>query len=387
MALSIPPSSQRISGLRRPDLKRNGVSEDRRNNPSQDSSFCHWDTQSTCIPMFPAFRYISRKLAQRKLYIALIVTDYGQCIMPAWPIPRSSQTVLTKVVRKACEKFHFGSSWMTALGATSGKRGSIDFFDINRFDPYLIHRSLIQNEVIFGGDGLTLLSVDHIYTFKHFLGVLSSISWVPLSRMACLASCIELLRRINIVYTGRKPLQGYFLRVYTEVKINQATLEEVCAAYTSKYGKTENLEIKREAENGEDFSQKTSIRNTQSPTIAVQHDLGPELDGIPINYTLPKFISDIDSRLSSPWGSDTYYLEERFPIVTYPRIKGLSGVPNSSPQTPPTPNSLHTRNALCSQCRANITSTRSLDAPKDTTTILGSEWESFREIGLGLYTE
>ncbi|MCJ1346213.1 hypothetical protein MMC31_004428, partial [Peltigera leucophlebia] len=237
---------------------------------SQGSPFHHWDTQATFIPMFPALRYISRKLIARKLYIALIVTDYGQNIMPAWPIPRSAQIILTKIVTKACQKFRFGASWMNALASSAGKRGcSKNFFDINRFDPYLIHRSLIQHEVIFGGEGLTLLSVDHIYTFKHFVGVLSRINWVPLSRVVCLTACIELLHRINSVYTGQKPLKGYFLRIYKDIEINVDTLDEICKEYDVKHGSKLNSQAAESPPEDIDASGLNPIPlRTDSPTIA-----------------------------------------------------------------------------------------------------------------------
>lgn len=387
MASLQTPESRQTYGLRRPnESKHIEIPENSsRVVPAQEPPFCHWDTQSSSIPMFPAFRYISHKLAEKNLYIALIVVDYGQGIMPAWSIPRSAQIILTKIVRKACLKFHLGPSWMTALGERSGKRSSKDFFDVNRFDPYLIHRSLIQHEVIFGGEGLTLLSIDHIYTFKHFLGVLSSISWVPLSRVVCLASCIELLHRINTIYTGRKPLRGYFIRVYPDIKVNEATLDEVCTTYNLRHSGSGTPGVPKEGEDGGPVIEENVLPDTESPTV-VRNDIDPGMVGVPIEFELPKFIVDIDSHTSSPWGSDNLSPEDRFPIVTYPRIRSVSDVP-VCPLTASTPYPRHRRDALCSRCRRNMTSNYSSDFAKDTTTILGSEWECFRAVGLGLYTE
>ena len=393
MASSQTPENRRIYGLRRSnESKHIEIPENSscvvptQEPPPQEPPFCHWDTQSTSIPMFPAFHYISRKLAERNLYIALIVVEYGQSIMPALPIPRSAQITLTKVVRKACLKFNVGLSWMTALGERSGKRSTKDFFDVNRFDPYLIHRSLIQHEVIFGGEGLTLLSIDHIYTFKHFLGVLSSVSWVPLSRVVCLASCIELFHRINTIYTGRKPLRGYFLRVYPDIKVNEATLDEVCTTYNLRHGASGTLGVSKEGEDGDHVIKENLLPDTESPTV-VRKDTDSGITGVPIEYELPKFIVDIDSQTSSPWGSNTSSPEDRFPIVTYPRIRSVSDVPVCPLMTASTPYPRHRRDALCSKCRRNMASNHSSDFAKDTTTILGSEWESFRAVGLGLYTE
>lgn len=429
--------------------------------PSGGSPFHHWDTQATFIPMFPALRYISRKLIARKLYIALIVTDYGQNIMPAWPIPRSAQIIFTRIVIKACQKFRFGASWMNALASTAGKRGcSKNFFDINRFDPYLIHRSLIQHEVIFGGEGLTLLSVDHIYTFKHFVGVLSRINWVPLSRVVCLTACIELLHRINSVYTGQKPLKGYFIRIYKDIDINVDTLDEICKEYDAKHGSKLDSQGTESPPKGIDATELYSIPprtdsltvtdevpvpRTKSPTIAIsdfplpphnnkiisnktvvelstQLEIAAELPTHPLSISepppqplpLPKFISDIESPISSASPSSSLFAsfseqQHNCAIVTYPNIKGVSGVPLCSStlspldeltemideqidtNTPPTAADYYLnqgKEVLCSRCRRPLVSCsiQSTGGGRQTTTILGSEWESFRTIGLGVYT-
>lgn len=451
------------------------ISEPNKNvtSPSQDSPFHHWDTQATFIPMFPALRYISRKLIARKLYIALIVTDYGQNIMPAWPIPRSAQITFTRIVIKACQKFRFGASWMNALASTAGKRGSSkNFFDINRFDPYLIHRSLVQHEVIFGSEGLTLLSVDHIYTFKHFVGVLSRINWVPLSRVICLTACIELLHRINSVYTGQKPLKGYFIRTYKDIDINEGTLDEICREYEAKYGSKLDSQAAESPPKDIDAPELNSIPprtdsptvadeapvpRTKSPTIAIsdfplpphniknignktaielstQLEIAAELPSQPLSISepppqplpLPKFISDIESPISSASSSSSSSCcsssslfgsgsgskqQHSCAIVTYPNIKGVSGVPlcsstlspldeltemideqiemNSPPPTTADYYLNQREKVLCSRCRRPLVSCSMQSTAgrgMQTTTILGSEWESFRTIGLGVYT-
>lgn len=417
--------------------------------------------------MFPALRYISRKLIARKLYIALIVTDYGQNIMPAWPIPRSAQITFTKIVIKACQKFRFGASWMNALASAASKRGSSkNFFDINRFDPYLIHRSLIQHEVIFGGEGLTLLSVDHIYTFKHFVGVLSRINWVPLSRVVCLTACIDLLHRINSVYTGQKPLKGYFIRTYKDVDINEGTLDEICREYEAKYGTKLDNQAAESLPKDVDAPELSSIPpRTDSPTVAdevpvlrtknpiiaisdfplpphniknvgdktavelsTQLEIAAELSSHRLSTSepppqplpLPKFISEIESPISSVSSSSSSSFfcsgseqQHSCGIVTYPNIKGVSGVPlcsstlspvdeltemideqiemNKSPSTVADYylNQGEKVKGRCSRCRRSLVSSSMHYTARgefQATTILGSEWESFRTVGLGIYT-
>lgn len=386
-------TSERRLGLFRPN-------EPRSMSPSPDPSsyvsdperlFCHWDMQNACIPMFPAFRYISQKLAQRKLYIPLIVSEYGHSIIPAWPISRSAQMFLIKTVRKACSRFHYSSNWMTTMAENSTKQNGKTIFGTQCADPYLIRRSLIQHEVIYGSEGLTLLAIDHVYTFKHLLGMLAGNNWIRSSRETCLSSCIELLRRINIIYTGHKPLQGYFLRAYSDIPIKKEILDEVYNAYNSKYGDSSLVQAppkgsSQGTKNDSDDSRGVVNPISDSPTFDILNDSFPEAFELAAVMELPKFVAEIDSSSISSWDSDVFGMEDSLAMVTYPKIKSPSPMPALSASSPPLSYNLHRSNAICCRCHTNSTNTQHPGSTKDTTTILSSEWEEFREIGLGLYT-
>jgi hypothetical protein len=354
-----------------------------------------WDMQIKCIPMLPAVRYISRKLAERKLYVALIVSEQGRTVMPAWQIPRATQVVLTKIVRKACSKFRGGLNWMAAMAANSTKENAKEIFDMSSLDPYLIRRSMIQHEVIFSGEGLILLTIDHVYTFKQFVSMLSTITHAPLSRPKCLSSCIELLRRINIIYTGRKPLKGYFLRVYDSIPINPETLKEIFSTYTMKYGDISMLGMIPENTNpGGENVKKQAKPDIESPTFDILNDSFPEaFNSIAYNELpkfvadLPRFVAEIDSSTISSRNSDGFSMAENQATVTYPKISSPSSVPDSSVGVSPNPYPLRRSNALCYRCRTNLASPSSPDPTRNITTIISPEWERFREIGLGLYVE
>ena len=197
--------------------------------PPAPPSF-HWDLRKTCKLMQPAFQYISHKLHQRELSVALIISDHEPYVIPVWPLPRRSQFILAKIVRKACKKFAVQPSWLTALASVPNKYLP-KVFEAYQPDSYIVRRSIVQNEIIFSDEGLTLLSMDNIYTFKQLLCTLSKPDWVENSRDVCLSSCVHLLQRINEVYTDPKLSRGYLARVYKEVEFKLEAFDEVTAAF------------------------------------------------------------------------------------------------------------------------------------------------------------
>lgn len=194
----------------------------------------HWDLQKTCRPMLPAFHYISHKLHKRELSVALIISDHEPYVVPVWPLPRKSQLVLARIVRKAVKKFALQPSWLTAVASISNK-SLPKVFEAFQPDSYIVRRSIVQNDIIFSDEGLTLLSMDNIYIFKQLLCTLSKPDWVADSRDVCLSSCVHLLQRINEVYTDPKLTGGYLARVYREVEFRQDTFEEVTSAFSTNY--------------------------------------------------------------------------------------------------------------------------------------------------------
>ena len=348
-----------------------------------ETFFSQWDMQCNCIPMFPVFRHISNKLAQRKLYVAFITADRGNSIIPAWPVPRPAQIILAKIVRKACAKFHLVPKWMTTMAANTAKQNSEDIFDTDTLDSYLVRRSLVQHEVVFGGDGLMLLSIDHVYTFKRFLNILSKSYLTPRARPSCLDSCVEILRRINKIYTGHKPLQGYFLRVYDEIEIGKEILNEVCSSYREKYGASVTLEVMQDDSDGHGDAPREARSYTPRPSFEIL----PEIVESPLPVELPQFIAEIDSSVTSPWGPDRSSPPPApdAAAVSYPETKptrtpALAELPAGEV---PTSTALCRSNALCHRCREIMTSSTGLT--QDITTILSPEWEQFREVGMGLH--
>lgn len=292
----------------------------------------HWDLHTTCMPMLPAFQYISRKLAKRGLSVHLIISDHDPYAIPVWQLPKTAQLILAKIVRKACSKFNLSPSFLTALASYSSKKDLPRIFDTYRPDSYVVRRSILQNDVIFNGEGLTLLSIDYIYTFKQLLCTLSKKDWLPGARDVCLSSCVYLLHRINQIYTNPKASKGYMTRVYTQTQFQCSAYEEVCSAYTEHFC---TASIKDVTTLEPDFSALADLSldwdSDSSPTAAELPDTSP-----PPAHPSHTFQEDLISPIAAldlstlqTWESpSSTHLEHISPLTyTYPSIPKPSPPP------------------------------------------------------------
>ena len=211
----------------------------------------NWNVRHCCVSMPPIFQYISRKLAQQGFHIALLVTAHTPELLPIWPINHNAQSFLSKVVRKAYKKHMMykkhvmSDSWVNALTSLCEHIEPGLAFEKHREKSYLIHRSLIQHDILFSGDGLTVLSVDRIYTFKSFLEVSSKKHWPLGSVVSWIDSSVQLLHHINSIYTGTKLCKGYLKRVYQQIRLDDTLLDEVCRAYQQAFGEAPLVEMKQ----------------------------------------------------------------------------------------------------------------------------------------------
>ena len=336
----------------------------------------HWDLHTTCMPMLPAFQYISRKLAKRGLSVHLIISDHDPYVVPVWQLPKASQLMLAKIARKACSKFKLSPSFLTALASNSTKKDLPRIFNAYRPDSYIVRRSILQNDVIFNGEGLTLLSIDLIYTFKQLLRTLSKKDWLPCARDVCLSSCVHLLHRINQIYTNPKASKAYMVRVYKEIEFQCSAYEEVCSAHNVNFC---TASIKDVTTLEPDYSAlaDTSLNwdSSCSPTAAELPDTSPP----PAHSSQEDLISPIaalDLSTLQTWESaSSTHLERISPLTyTYPSI------PKPSP--PPLPTNQSDRSDLLSPLSTTLpdpewraTAVRRPLSPKAT-------WQSYSESAL-----
>lgn len=209
---------------------------------SPDAAF---DADALPPSVRPALEYISRKLQQRAMHVTLLV-GRGQPSLPGVPadlmiipitkLSPSAWKVFSKIVEKGAKRYSLGRKWLEALSVHQRHRAVLN--------EYLIQQSLMQNEVLFSDEGLTLLNVDRIYTIKRLLCVLNqaqqnamvSNERSKINEDKCIASCVSLLRKTIMDFQGRPFSLGFFHRVYEYLGVTDQHLIKVARLYKERYG-------------------------------------------------------------------------------------------------------------------------------------------------------
>lgn len=96
---------------------------------------------------------------------------------------------------------------------------------------YVVHRSLLQNQVIFSSEGLTLITVDLCFALKAKMESLSINFFIE-----DLEDAVLILRRLVIVYRGRPLTKGYIGRSYPRMEVSDQTLLRLNAEYEWQFG-------------------------------------------------------------------------------------------------------------------------------------------------------
>ncbi|KAL8387902.1 hypothetical protein RB595_009588 [Gaeumannomyces hyphopodioides] len=146
---------------------------------------------------------------------------FGIHLVHTQELDARAERVLRQTIDKAERKFGLGTDWLPhAVGPA--ERGLADL---------LVRRSVVQNEVLFSADGLTLLSLDHLYTFKRALAAYT--------RSGCqrrLEDAVDELRRC-VLANGRRRLQrSQLMRVYPGLSFAEHALLDVTKMYRRAYG-------------------------------------------------------------------------------------------------------------------------------------------------------
>lgn len=189
-----------------------------------------FDSETVTPSLLPALEYISAKLQQRMMHVTLLIGrgkpyPTGQpsdlMIIPIHSIEPPAWRVLERAIAKGSRKFSLGSSWTDAISRSQYERQAND---------HLVKQSILQNEVIFSQEGLTLLNMDRIYTFKRRMCILST---RPFSRNdeQSMSSCVRLLHRIVADFSGRPFSKAFFHRVYEQLDVPDEQLTAIAVAY------------------------------------------------------------------------------------------------------------------------------------------------------------
>ncbi|KAL2832830.1 hypothetical protein BDW59DRAFT_138736 [Aspergillus cavernicola] len=193
----------------------------------------NFDSETLTPSIIPALEYISFKLQQKMMHVTLLVGrgkpyPTGQAsdliVIPSTTLESSVYRVLARTIAKATLKFSLGQSWSDALNRSQHERHA---------NEYLIERSILQNEVVFSREGLTLLNVDRIYTFKRRLCILSNKGTPP--RESYINSCVRLLNRTIEDFQGRPFSKAFFHRVYEQLDVRDELLSQVADVYKKQY--------------------------------------------------------------------------------------------------------------------------------------------------------
>ncbi|RDW90532.1 uncharacterized protein DSM5745_02307 [Aspergillus mulundensis] len=202
----------------------------------------NFDSETLTPSIIPALEYISYKLQQKHMHVTLLVGrgkpyPTGQpsdlIVIPSTTLEPSVSRTLTRTIAKAAARFSLGQSWSDALARSHHERHA---------NEYLIERSILQNEVVFSREGLTLLNVDRIYTFKRRLCILSTSTSTSPSKSKPAASpesyinsCVRLLHRTIEDFNGRPFSKAFFHRVYEQLDVSDELLSQVADIYRKQY--------------------------------------------------------------------------------------------------------------------------------------------------------
>lgn len=234
------------------------------------------DTPLISSSITPVFDLISLKLQSKGRHLTLIVgrdrnpkasslsdaADESLLVIPASPTDSETAISTLQIALKALKKSSSAEEreWSEALqsaasdfeaSARSPQSPRSPAFDIRSSNATsstlsspssstrqtLIRRSIRQNHVLYSSEGLTLLSMDTLFTFKRRLQILSYCTPHSSSlRQAYVTSCVGLLRQIIESYRGRPLMSGFFEKAYERIRFEEGMLFVVAKSYKYKYG-------------------------------------------------------------------------------------------------------------------------------------------------------
>ncbi|KAI0128592.1 hypothetical protein BJ170DRAFT_335568 [Xylariales sp. AK1849] len=148
--------------------------------------------------------------------------------------PRAERTLRTTIT-KAERKFRTGTGFLPPAVSASA-------LGLNNC---LIRRSILQNEVLFSSEGLTLLGLDRLYTFKSALAAYARTTLPKESlgspivdgcNSARVEDAVDELRRLVLANGGRRVLKGDLHRTYEWIGVSAGALGDVERMYRRAYG-------------------------------------------------------------------------------------------------------------------------------------------------------
>ncbi|KAI8952848.1 hypothetical protein F4801DRAFT_190395 [Xylaria longipes] len=179
---------------------------------------------------------------------------FGIRLIHTSPISARDEKTLRSTITKAERKFHIGMGGLPAVTTASACGLSAD----------LVRRSIQQNEVLFSSEGLTLLGLDRLYSFKAALSAYAKSIVTPNSRIQTparspglsnhpinampptptstaadssrLEDAVDCLRRLVLSNGGRSVPKADLYRSFDWMGVNPTALSDVERMYRRAYG-------------------------------------------------------------------------------------------------------------------------------------------------------
>ncbi|EKJ76290.1 hypothetical protein NXS19_009115 [Fusarium pseudograminearum] len=148
-------------------------------------------------------------------------SGFGMRLIHTNELNPKSEKILNTILTKTEKKFALGSEWLSPAVRPSSCG----------LTNQLIHSSIIQNEVLFCSEGLTVLSLDRLYSLKSALSSYSKTK-SPLR----LEDAVDELRRIILATNGTKVSKTAILRSYDWLSVSNSALVDLDRMYRRAYG-------------------------------------------------------------------------------------------------------------------------------------------------------
>ncbi|KAK4106517.1 hypothetical protein N658DRAFT_415039 [Parathielavia hyrcaniae] len=149
-------------------------------------------------------------------------TQFGIKLVYAHPLSPREEKALSQALEKAAKKFKLGPSWLPQAVSPSRLGLPVD----------LVLKSTAQHESLFASEHLTLLSLDHLYTFRTALQ-----AYARTKAFCRLEDAVDELRRLFLANGRRAMHKSALLAAYRWLEpINDAALADVCCMYGRAYG-------------------------------------------------------------------------------------------------------------------------------------------------------
>ncbi|TGZ81632.1 hypothetical protein EX30DRAFT_251655 [Ascodesmis nigricans] len=133
-------------------------------------------------------------------------------------VPKASDC-LARSVKRASKKFGLGANWFNT---------SLESDIPPALREIVTYRSLIQNDVVFSSEGLTIIAIDHAYALKVHLAE-------RFYNRTSLIEALHLLQRIVYISRGRPLTRGYIRRCYPEIDVSDSMLLRLNAEYEAEF--------------------------------------------------------------------------------------------------------------------------------------------------------